>query len=118
MYSRPDLATPYVAPRTALEKSIAQVWQRTLGVGGVGVVDNFFTDLGGSSLLATQLVARLRETLQVDIPLRHLFERPTVADLAEALEAASHAAPSDAAGSDIEGSLGADNDQKLRVSTP
>jgi acyl transferase domain-containing protein/acyl carrier protein len=112
LYSRPDLATPYVPPRTALEKSIAEVWQRTLGVGGVGVVDNFFTDLGGSSLLATQLVARLRETLRVDIPLRNLFERPTIADLAEAVEAASQAASSD-----IGGSLRADTDQELQVST-
>jgi acyl transferase domain-containing protein/acyl carrier protein len=88
LYSRPDLPTPYVAPRTPLEKSIADVWQQTLGVGGVGVIDNFFTDLGGSSLLATQLVARLRETLHADLPLRRLFDRPTIADLAEALSEA------------------------------
>ena len=88
-----------MAPRTPLEKSIADVWQRTLGVGGVGVIDNFFTDLGGSSLLATQLVAKLREALRVDIPLRHLFERPTVADLAEAVVATAEAggAPHDKA---------------------
>ena len=59
-----------------------------------------------------------RRSGQVDIPLRNLFERPTIADLAEDLEATSHAASSDAAGSDIGGSLGADTDQKLQVSTP
>jgi acyl transferase domain-containing protein len=85
LYSRPDLATAYVAACTPLEKSIAEVWQQALGVGGVGVIDNFFTDLGGSSLLASQLVATLRETLHVEIPLRLLFDHPTVADLAEAI---------------------------------
>jgi acyl transferase domain-containing protein/acyl carrier protein len=92
MYSRPDIATPYVKPRNALESSIAEMWQQALGVGDVGVFDNFFNELGGSSLLATQLTARLRERFQVDLPLRRLFEGPTVADLAEAIAAATASA--------------------------
>jgi acyl transferase domain-containing protein len=82
-YSRPMVATPYVPPRTPLEKAIANVWQETLGVEGVGVIDNFFTDLRGSSLLATQVAAKLREQLHVDLPLRRLFDGPTIAELVE-----------------------------------
>ena len=85
--SRPVVATPYVPPRTPLEKSIADVRQDTLGVDGVGVIDNFFTDLRGSSLLATQVTARLREQLHVDLPLRRLFDGPTIAELAESIDA-------------------------------
>jgi acyl carrier protein len=92
VYSRPDIATPYVKPRNALESSIAEIWQQALGVGDVGVIDNFFNDLGGSSLLAVQLIARLRETFYVDLPPRRIYERPTVADLAEAIAAATASA--------------------------
>ena len=55
-----------------------------LGVGTVGIYDNFF-DLGGHSLLATQIISRIRNTLQIEIPLYSLFEAPTIADLAVAL---------------------------------
>ena len=82
LHSRPDISTPYVAPRTVLEETIAEIWQETLGVAEVGILDNFFTDLGGSSLVATRLIARLRERLSVELPLRLLFDGPTVADLA------------------------------------
>jgi len=56
-----------------------------LGVEKVGVSDNFF-ELGGHSLLATQVMSRLRDTFSVDLPLRHMFESPTVADLVKQIE--------------------------------
>jgi acyl transferase domain-containing protein/acyl carrier protein len=85
LHARPELANPYIAPRNDVEHAIAEVWQQTLGVAQVGVLDNFFTDLNGSSLLATQLVSQLRTRFQVELPLRRFFEGPTVADLAAAI---------------------------------
>jgi acyl transferase domain-containing protein/acyl carrier protein len=86
LHARPALATPYVAPRNSLEEAVAEVWQQVLGVSRVGVTDNFFADLSGSSLLATQLVARLRNRFQMELPLHRLFEGPTVAELAVAID--------------------------------
>ncbi|MGB9178609.1 MAG: amino acid adenylation domain-containing protein [Pyrinomonadaceae bacterium] len=82
VYPRPNVQTAYVAPRNELEVQIAVVWQSVLGIEPVGVHDNFF-DLGGHSLLATQLATRLRELFHAEIPLRVVFEHPTVAGLAE-----------------------------------
>jgi len=86
LHSRPELGNPYMAPRNEIEQAIADIWQETLGVAQVGVLDNYFTDLSGSSLLATQLVARLRNKFHVEFPLRRFLEAPTVADLALAIE--------------------------------
>jgi acyl carrier protein len=63
---------------------VAGVWAEVLGVERVGAQDNFF-ELGGHSLLATQVLSRLRQLFPVDIPLRRLFEEPTVANLARAI---------------------------------
>jgi acyl carrier protein len=71
----------FVAPRTQLEEDLAGLWSDILKVERVGINDNFF-DLGGHSLLATRLIFRLREHFNVDIPLRALFEAPTVATIA------------------------------------
>jgi amino acid adenylation domain-containing protein/FkbH-like protein len=81
---RPDLGAQFVAPRTPMEEVIAQIWERVLGLDGIGVDDNFF-DLGGHSLLATQVISQIRETLQMDAPLASLFAFPTVSALAEHL---------------------------------
>ena len=71
----------FVAPRTELEEELAGLWAEILKVERVGINDNFF-DLGGHSLLATRLIFQLREHFHVDIPLRALFEAPTVATIA------------------------------------
>ncbi len=83
--SRPELEQVYVAPRNEREQKLAEMCAELLGVERVGVYDNFF-DLGGHSLLATQFISRLREAFRIELPLRILFESPTVAGLAEAIE--------------------------------
>ena len=80
-----DLQKVFVAPRSQVERELAAIWSSLLKVGDVGVHDNFF-DLGGHSLLATQAVSRMRKVFQTEIPLRSLFESPTVAGLAERIE--------------------------------
>ena len=77
----------YVPPRTPVEEILAGIWEEVLGIKRIGVNDNFF-ELGGHSLLATQLVSRARKAFQVDLPLKRLFESPTVASLAESINAA------------------------------
>jgi amino acid adenylation domain-containing protein len=80
--SRPDLAAAFVAPRTAAEEVVVAIWRHLLQLAEVGVDDNFF-ELGGHSLLATQVLARVQRVFQVELPLRPLFQRPTVAGLVE-----------------------------------
>ena len=79
---RPQLTQGFIAPRTEIEELVAQVWREVLKVENVSVYDNFF-ELGGHSLLATRVIARLRTNFNIDLPLRKLFELPTVAALAE-----------------------------------
>src|SRR5205085_8446459 len=83
-HPRPNLQTTYVAPSGEVEQTLAGILQDVIGVDQVGIHDNFF-DLGGDSLLAVQVVARLREAFQVDLPLRDFFDTPTVAELAAVL---------------------------------
>jgi amino acid adenylation domain-containing protein len=83
--TRPDLVATYVAPRTALEREIAEIWEQVLRLDRVGIYDNFF-ELGGHSLLGTQVMARFSKAFQIKLPLRTLFEVPTVAELAQRVE--------------------------------
>ena len=92
---RPELAHAFVAPRTPVEEVVAGIWANMLNVERVGVDDNFF-DLGGHSLLATQLISRVRDSFQLELPLRTLFEAPRVAELAVRIEAAGREAETDA----------------------
>ncbi|HYY43386.1 MAG TPA: condensation domain-containing protein, partial [Pyrinomonadaceae bacterium] len=77
--------TAYSAPRTPVEEVLAGLWAGVLGVARVGVDENFF-DLGGHSLLAAQLIARVRASFNVELPLRSIFEAPTIAGLGARIE--------------------------------
>ncbi|MBW8873668.1 MAG: amino acid adenylation domain-containing protein [Acidobacteria bacterium] len=86
--TRGGARTAYVAPRNPLEQELHDIWKELLGIERVGVDDNFF-DLGGHSLLATQIISRLRSQFHVEVPLRRIFEAPTIAGLAASLAAGS-----------------------------
>jgi acyl transferase domain-containing protein/acyl carrier protein len=85
LYPRPQLSTRFVEPRTDTERRIAAVWESMLGVSPVGMDDGFL-ELGGDSLLAARLVARLREEFALELPVRLFFEASTVAELAKEVE--------------------------------
>jgi len=80
-----EVRSSYSAPHTPVEEILCGIWADVMKVGPVGIEDNFF-ELGGHSLLATQLVSRIRETFEIDLPLRRLFELPTVSALANELQ--------------------------------
>ena len=80
--TRPELEETFVAPRTPVEETLASIWAGVLKLDQVGIHDNFF-ELGGHSLLAIQLISRIRDTFKLDLPLRSLFEAPTIDGLAQ-----------------------------------
>lgn len=81
----------YLAPRNATEERLAAIWEDILEVSPVGVDDNFF-ELGGHSLLAIQVLSRVREAFAVELPMRSIFDRPTVAAQAELIQTGGQAA--------------------------
>ncbi|HKR96084.1 MAG TPA: phosphopantetheine-binding protein, partial [Candidatus Angelobacter sp.] len=81
-HTRPAIAAEaFAAPRTPIEEMMTTIWSQILEIEKVGIHDNFFS-LGGHSLLATQVANRVRDTFNVDLPLRLFFETPTIADFA------------------------------------
>ncbi|MEG4006161.1 amino acid adenylation domain-containing protein [Microcoleus sp. Pol11C1] len=80
-----EWAGGYVAPHTSIEEVLVKIWAEVLGIKRVGIRDNFF-ELGGHSLLATQLVSRVRDAFGVELPLRRVFEAPTIAELSKIVE--------------------------------
>lgn len=94
----PSLASePYAAPITEAQRKLADIWQQVLGAERVGLHDDFFR-LGGHSLLATQVISRVREEFKVEVPLRELFEQPTISRLATLIERARAARLADEEG--------------------
>ena len=88
--------TPAARPLTQTERTLGVIWAELLKVDSVGLNDDFF-DLGGHSLLAISVVSRVRDAFEVDLPLRNLFERPTLSALAEAIDALAWSAKAPAA---------------------
>ena len=82
---RVSLGVEYVAPRNEVEEQLVAIWAEVLKLEQVGVHDNFF-DLGGHSLMATQVVSRMREQMQIEMPLSEMFGYPTVAELAQEIQ--------------------------------
>ncbi len=83
---RERMEKAFVPPRNESETQLAEIWKEVLGVPRVGINDNFF-ELGGHSLLATRVISRMRQRFSVEVPLRALFEVPSVAGLVEAMDA-------------------------------
>src|SRR5688500_7573877 len=78
--ARPELEQAFVAPRNEVEQTLANIWAEVLMLDVIGINDNFF-DLGGHSLLATQVISRVQIAFNLELPLRAIFENPTVAGL-------------------------------------
>ncbi|MCC5603549.1 non-ribosomal peptide synthetase [Nostoc favosum] len=89
---QPQLSENYIAPRTPVEQVLMKIFAEVLGLKRVGIYNNFF-ELGGHSLLATQLVSRVRDTLRVELPLRSVFEAPTIAQISKIVESFKESNP-------------------------
>ena len=85
LHSRPNLPNSYIAPRNDIEQKIADIWQELLGIKQVGIHDNFF-ELGGDSLIAVQVLSRLKNTFYIKLSVANLFESPTIVQIAAKLE--------------------------------
>ncbi|MEH2112689.1 SDR family NAD(P)-dependent oxidoreductase [Nostoc sp.] len=84
-HSRPDLRNTYIAPRSEIERTLADIWQEIFSIEQIGIYDSFF-ELGGDSLLATIVISRLRKTLNIELPYKRFFDEPTIAKLALVVE--------------------------------
>ncbi|BDA68754.1 hypothetical protein CAL7716_029200 [Calothrix sp. PCC 7716] len=80
----------FIAPSTAIEEMLVNIWTEVLGIENIGIHHNFFS-LGGHSLLATRVVSQIRQVFQIELPLRRIFEEPTIAGLAKDIEKATEA---------------------------
>jgi amino acid adenylation domain-containing protein len=85
--TRTESRDTIVAPQTTIEKQLTQIWAEVLDLAQIGIEDNFFEE-GGHSLLAVQVMSRINQIFAVDLPLRQLFEHPTIAELAKSIETA------------------------------
>ena len=85
---RPELSRAHVSPRTPTEQRLVALWARLFGTGPPSVTAHFFNDLGGHSLLATQMMSRVRTEWAIEMPLRLIFEGPTIVELALAINSA------------------------------
>ncbi|WP_416209758.1 amino acid adenylation domain-containing protein [Nostoc sp. LEGE 06077] len=86
---RPNLEETFVAPRNPIEEKLASIWAELLGIEPIGINDNFF-NLGGHSLIAAQMLSRIRDGFQVELFFHHIFANPTIAALAALIEQPSH----------------------------
>jgi len=82
VHRRPELTNAHVAPQTTLQEVLAGVWAGILSAEKIGIEDDFF-ELGGDSILATQIISRLRQMFRMDLPAILLFEAPTIQKLAQ-----------------------------------
>ena len=83
--SRPDLNAPYMDARSNVELELVRIWQEILEIRPIGIYDNFFA-LGGHSLAASRVIARVIQNFQLELPIKALFESPTVAQMAKVIE--------------------------------
>jgi acyl transferase domain-containing protein/SAM-dependent methyltransferase/acyl carrier protein len=81
LHPRPNLPTSFVEPRNDIERGLADIWGRQLGIDSIGIHDRFF-DLGGHSLLAAQIASEICDKFQIELPVLKLFQAPTVGELA------------------------------------
>jgi amino acid adenylation domain-containing protein len=95
-YERPDLASVYAAPVSETEIALAEIWRTLLGLERIGTADNFF-ELGGHSLLALRLMARLQDAFQIELPVQAVFDAPTIAQMAAAVDRARQTLDADVA---------------------
>ncbi len=84
-HPRPNLSTPFEAPRSDTERQLAEIWGAQLGIDPIGIHDRFL-DLGGHSLLAVQIASEIRDAFQIEMPVLQLFQAPTVGQLATIIE--------------------------------
>nr|2MD9_A Chain A, Tyrocidine synthase 3 [Brevibacillus parabrevis]4MRT_C Chain C, Tyrocidine synthase 3 [Brevibacillus parabrevis] len=85
----PVTEAQYVAPTNAVESKLAEIWERVLGVSGIGILDNFF-QIGGHALKAMAVAAQVHREYQVELPLKVLFAQPTIKALAQYVATRSH----------------------------
>ncbi len=88
-----DEAEVFTAPRSLTEEALKEIWAQVLGREQISIHDSFF-EIGGHSLLITRIISRVRDVFQVELALRSLFEKPTIAELAEYIDASRTQAPS------------------------